>query len=237
MNGGITIFSPGLCSPFNTKHTMRRFFLFGCIAFLVSQVALRIPILTYILPNFVWYNALQFTPWLNALFLGGTAGIFEEGARLIALRLLLKRQTLENDNPHTTLRQGIAFGLGHGGIEAFIFVGLNTLVALFTDFQQQTLIWLGIAWFERLFAIAFHVGATLIVLYGLKVGRPLLYTAIATALHTLINGMAILLPSLWQVDILGLELAIAVFGTLTLCGGIYLHKHLHTLKTSQNRAE
>ena len=90
-------------------------FFSGALAFIVSQLLIRIPILQLLVPRYAWYGALQLYPWLYGLFLGLTAGLAEETARLAAIRLFLKEQTGKE--------YGLAFGLGHGGIEAMLLVG------------------------------------------------------------------------------------------------------------------
>lgn len=60
-----------------------KFFLAGLVAFTVSQICIRIPVLNLVLPHFAWFKAMQENAWLYGLFLGLTAGLFEEGARWI----------------------------------------------------------------------------------------------------------------------------------------------------------
>jgi uncharacterized membrane protein YhfC len=59
------------------------------------------------------------------LFFGATAGLFEEGGRWIVMSLFMKNRRRFND--------GIAFGIGHGGIEAIIVAGVSALIVVFTN--------------------------------------------------------------------------------------------------------
>ncbi|MDE6063803.1 MAG: YhfC family intramembrane metalloprotease, partial [Lachnospiraceae bacterium] len=68
-------------------------FLFGMLAFIVSQLLLRLPLLQLVLPQYAWFAVLQLDPWRYGLFLGLTAGLFEETARWIAIRFFLKEKT------------------------------------------------------------------------------------------------------------------------------------------------
>ena len=50
-------------------------FIIGALVFFISQIVLRIPIISYILPNQIWYIKLSTNPYLYGIFLGLTAGI------------------------------------------------------------------------------------------------------------------------------------------------------------------
>lgn len=102
-------------------------FLVGALVFLVSQVVLRIPLLNGVLAKMDWfYNMSVLNPILYAVFLGLTAGIFEEVGRVIGFEAGLKK--------NRTWHDGIAFGLGHGGIEAIIFAGISSIQNLYVLF-------------------------------------------------------------------------------------------------------
>ncbi|CEO23579.1 Predicted membrane protein [[Clostridium] sordellii] len=59
------------------KNNTIRPFLIGMLVFFVSQILIRIPIISYILPNSTLYLKLSTNPYLYGIFLGLTAGIFE----------------------------------------------------------------------------------------------------------------------------------------------------------------
>ncbi len=120
--------------------------------------------------------------WLFVLSL--TAGLFEEIGRYVGYRWLLR-------NDAKTWAQGVLYGLGHGGCEAALFVGglgaltlVNIAVLSRLDVanlglppEQQQLVaqqlsaiaaqpwWYPLlgAW-ERIWALAFHVAMSLVVL-------------------------------------------------------------------------
>ena len=142
----------GLIILLRRKKGAGKAFFLGMLAFSVSQLGIRIPVLQLLLPRWVWFHVLQLYPWAYGLFLGLTAGVFEEGARWIAIRFFLKDRT--------DLEHGLAFGLGHGGVEAMILAGLNMTAglmmvltgqgALFPATSQTVLI----SGLERLYAMA-----------------------------------------------------------------------------------
>ena len=97
-----------------------RAFWCGMLAFVASQVLTRIPLMTVVVP--------QLPEPVSGFLLSGpvasyTAGLFEETGRLVVMLLLLKAFHRWID--------GVSFGLGHGGIEAMLIVGManvNNLV-------------------------------------------------------------------------------------------------------------
>lgn len=195
-----------------------RAFAIGAAAFVISQLLIRTPILQFVLPNFTWYLVLPMNPWGYGLFLGLTAGLAEETARWIAMAVFLKGQH--------SLEQGLAFGLGHGGIEAMLLIGPNMIAGLGmvltgqgTQFPADAGSVL-VAGAERIFAFAFHVGASLLVMYGVGKRRAFRYWALALALHTVMDAAVVILPGVFGVGGLWIELYAAALGGLTLCLGI-----------------
>jgi uncharacterized membrane protein YhfC len=94
------------------------------VAFVLSQAA-RLPFLTVI--NALVIGSVAPTPgsgsWFTAVLVASfTAGIFEEGSRAFILSKAARHVRSE--------RVGVAFGLGHAGIEALIFTLLPTVAAL-----------------------------------------------------------------------------------------------------------
>lgn len=93
----------------------------GVFAFFIPQMLIRVPILQSVLPNMEWFvNLPNKSIFLYALFLGFTAGLFETVGRYFTLKLFIREKT--------SYYTGISHGIGHGGIEAILLVGINTLV-------------------------------------------------------------------------------------------------------------
>lgn len=197
-------------------------FVCGALAFVVSQLLIRVPILRFVLPNFGWFGTMQLEPWRYGLFLGFTAGLAEETARWVAVRCFVKgRDTLEH---------GLAFGLGHGGIEAMLLVGPNMIAGAVMAMTGQAAQFPAtggsvlVAAAERIFAMAFHVGASLLVLYGVRERKAFRYWVLALALHTVMDAAVVILPVVFGAGVLGLELCAAVLGGLSLGLGIWLFR-------------
>ncbi len=152
--------------------------LFGALTFTVFQGFARLPVLSAF-AGLDWYKALQSTqPAIYTLFLGATAALFEESGRWLVMRLLLKKQRGVMD--------GVAFGVGHGGIEAVVIMGVSALLSLLSSGVMETdpsLVFAG--GFERLFTLAAQIGFSVMVLKAVR-EKKLLWLLLAFAVHTLL---------------------------------------------------
>ncbi|MBV7272775.1 YhfC family intramembrane metalloprotease [Clostridium sp. PL3] len=184
------------------KRGIKSFFI-GVLVFLISQVFLRLPIIQYILPKMEWYSIMTVLhPISYCIFLGATAGLFEEVGRFLGFKLALKKNRSWFD--------GLSFGMGHGGIEAMIISGAssvqNLLIlislnkgsydsskyglseervrALFETTNSMNVLFGGI---ERIFAILLHIGLTLLILYGINKGKKR-YLGLAILIHGAIDS-------------------------------------------------
>jgi len=182
-----------------------RIWFIGAATFILSQVG-HIPF------NMAATQLLKLTPlaamtsdqsrWFNIIFLGLSAGVFEEGARYLVLKFWLKDAR--------SWRKSVIFGAGHGGVEAIILGGfalfaffqltalrnlnLETVIPtaeLDTVRQQVTAYW-SADWtlslmgsLERLFTIPIHIACAVLVMQaftrkqGFWVGLAILYHALA----------------------------------------------------------
>lgn len=97
------------------KKVVSAWFL-GAAGFFVMQVILRLPILSVVslLPGYADFVGNHYV--LYSLILGFTAGLFEVVGRLVVAKLMSKELTFE---------RSVAAGLGHGGIEAMILIGIT----------------------------------------------------------------------------------------------------------------
>lgn len=208
--------------------------LVGALVFIVFQMLTRIPLLNYLSAQ-EWYRSLATNLFFVSLFLSLTAGLFEEVGRFIGFKYFLKNQ-LERKN-------GIAYGLGHGGIEAILLVGFtyinNIVISLMINsgtFDSQIGAQLGsqtaaiiknqllntmplvfaAAGLERIFAMVIQVALSLIVLYGVMEQR-LIYLIYAILLHALVNLPAVIITSL------GLSLWFSEFYLLIVAVVAYLY--------------
>lgn len=90
--------------------------LIGAIGFLVPQMMIRLPLLSALSAGEGFASFISNHYLLYALFLGLTAAIFEAAGRFACAKIL---------SNNLTYTRGIASGLGHGGIEAMILIGMT----------------------------------------------------------------------------------------------------------------
>lgn len=187
--------------------------LLGAIVFFVSQIAIRIPLLS-ILGKQQWYIEMSTNIYLIALFLALTAGIFEEVGRYIVMKLFMKKGL--------NWKNGIAFGIGHGGIEAIIIVGLTllnyvvismminsglfdsaiaaTLPPAIAEQIRSTLVdtpainFLG-GGFERTMTMIIQIAFSVMVLYAVKFKKPI-YLLYAILLHAAVDAPTVILVNM-----------------------------------------
>ena len=90
--------------------------LLGAAGFFVLQILIRVPVLN-ILGTFPWFQRFAENQYiLYCLILAMTAALFEVVARFAVAKILRKNMNYQ---------QGVAAGLGHGGIEAMILIGMT----------------------------------------------------------------------------------------------------------------
>ena len=150
---------------------------------------------------------------LYALYAGLMAGIFEECARYLAMKFFMKK-SLSKEN-------AVMYGIGHGGIEAIVLVGLTminnllytmiinsgkleTLLSpLDSDTQIATYVQLSKLWLtnadvfyltgiERISTILIHISLSYIVYLAVK-NREAITLVIAIFVHAFIDTLTVVL--------------------------------------------
>ncbi len=185
-------------------------FFAGVLTFLVSQVFTRIPLLAFLQSTMSVRLFSVAYPLVFGLLVCLSAGVFEETGRLIAMTLMKK---------HRGTPQSIVFGLGHGGIEALLLVGINILVVAFgviTPMPSDFLLF--ISGLERIFAICAHVCLSVLVMRAVTL-KKLRWYIFAVLLHTALNA-----GSLLPLNTIFIELYIAVFAILLVLFTYFTHK-------------
>ena len=184
--------------------------LLGAAGFFVTQILIRLPILTA-LQSMDWFAAFaQSHLFAYAFTLAFTAGLFELAGRF-GVAKLLQRKGLN-------FRRSLAAGLGHGGIEAILLVGItyvNNLIYIFminsgsfdslitqtaamgvdasqlelirTQFLSSSPALFLLGGFERLLAMVAHIGMSMLVCYGVAHQKALPCVLVCLGIHTLID--------------------------------------------------
>lgn len=179
-------------------------FMTGAATFFISQMMLRVPILQFLtasVPAVPAFAASQ--PALFSLLIGLSAGVFEEVGRFVAMRMV---------KTHRGHKNAVAFGLGHGGIEAFMIMGINYLLITITGsfglLDEFSAGLVAVSGIERILAITMHVGWSVMVMNAVSRRKPG-WLVLAIITHGLVDGLMGILQ-LNGVGILGVELFIAL---------------------------
>jgi uncharacterized membrane protein YhfC len=224
-------------------HVRWRYFWYGVAVFAAVQIFTRVP-LVYVL-NMVLAQQLKSSQpfllvWLFILAL--TAGLFEEVGRYFGYRIFMGKE-------EKTWPKGIMYGIGHGGLESIVLVGLlsalsllNILVSQSLDITklpaaQQTALhnqfatlaaqpaWLPLlGGYERLCAIAFHIAMSIVVLQAFRRGQ-IRWLWYAVGLHFLFDFGAVALATSLPMIAPGLDataVALIVEGWVTLFAALSL---------------
>ena len=90
--------------------------LLGAAGFLVTQMLIRVPILNYLSTQTWFLTFSQKHLFLYSLSLAFTAGLFELAGRFAVAKAMQK---------NLSYNRALAAGLGHGGIEAMVLIGMT----------------------------------------------------------------------------------------------------------------
>ena len=177
--------------------------------------------------------------WLLALYGGMSAGLFEETGRFLAMRFLMKK-TLSKEN-------SVMYGIGHGGIEAVLVVGItyvvNLVVAGMINLGKMDTFLSGLneplknhisalssallatpaglfytAGIERIGAFVFHICLSYLVYRAVR-DRKAVYFLAAVALHFLIDAVTVILAK--NVSVYAAE---AVLSAVTVCMAVFTYR-------------
>lgn len=175
-------------------------FLVGAATFVLFALVLEQLFHSLVLPSGIGQVILGNT-WLYGLYGGFAAGLFEETGRFLALRFVLKKR-----KDRIT---ALSYGIGHGGIEAFLVAGLtmvSNLVLGLTYANGGTIpseivpsveallttpatmfLWAG---FERISAMILHMALSVLVFASIRTEKHWLFPA-AILLHAAVDFLAV----------------------------------------------
>jgi uncharacterized membrane protein YhfC len=211
---------------------------YGALIFFLFQIITRIPLVQVVggaLAPALKSSSLALLLWLIALTL--TAGLFEEIGRYVGYRWLMKKE-------QKTWEKALMYGVGHGGIESILLVGVSLGVSVLVGLAllvlpagilpaslqgqlgaQYASIAANPGWlpllglWERLWTLPVHLALSVVVVQMFLRGqrRWLWYAIVA---HALVDFISVALPMLLGLS--GLTSAffsegfVALFGLLAL---------------------
>jgi uncharacterized membrane protein YhfC len=184
-------------------YVMRRFgtswktWVVGAQMFIVSLI--RVPLNAYASQRVLSVPVGPMTYILLIAIPSLTAGIFEETARYLGFRYLIKDDSYE---------KGLTYGAGHGGIESILLVGLNVLsVGVFLlrspevlpqnqlDALLSTPLYLPlVGLYERIMAMTVQIGFSVMVLESIR-RNDFKYLLAAIGLHALLDYLVVAVVS------------------------------------------
>ncbi|NLW09900.1 MAG: YhfC family intramembrane metalloprotease [Firmicutes bacterium] len=195
----------------------------GGVVFVLVQLLTRLPLLNALATQ-PWFQGLMENLLFSAVVVGGlSAGLFEEIGRYLGFRFFL--------NNELSWENGIAYGIGHGGIEAILLMGttyINNAVlslminngtfdrviapeldselaaAIKTQLIETSPFLFLVGGLDRVFAITIQIALSLVVLYAV-VKRKFSFVIYAILLHALVNSIPVILMqqgfNVWAAEI------------------------------------
>lgn len=178
--------------------------------------------------------------WLYGLYGGLAAGLFEEAGRYIAMSRFMKRRL--------DLPNALMYGVGHGGIEAILIVGLTSVSNLLTSVlinnggietslnlldeatRAATVTQLSALWtvpayqfflggVERILAIILQISLSVIVYFAVKNGKKG-YWLLAVGLHALVDFIAVVAANFLELALVEVLIAVLTAGMAVLAAAI-----------------
>ncbi len=227
---------------------------FGAAAFIIFALILEALVHQIALsPDAYGNNAIAQSPVLFMLYGGFMAGIFEETGRFVSFKLLKKRCC--------GVKTGLAYGVGHGGVEAVLLVGVSMIssiilcVTINSIGSEQFIASAGagvspgvleaqiaslaaappaqflLGGIERLFAIAIQVSLSVFVYYAAYDNRRWYLYPLAILMHAVVD----FIPALNQTGALGGENLMVIEGFVFACAAllVFLAVRLHRLMSRE----
>lgn len=218
--------------------------LIGAVTFILFALVLERMLHLLVLGN--TGDKLSGNLWLYAAYGGAAAGIFEETGRFLAMKICMKKN-LDKQN-------AIMYGIGHGGIEAILLVGVTmqsnivtsiminagqfekTLQMLDEATRSATLTQVSVLWttqpflfymsgVERVSAFVLHLSLSYLVYRAVRYRKAGWYV-LAVFLHFLVDAGTLLLKDAVTIPILEVILMATVAAVAFLVYRIY-HKEIY----------
>lgn len=116
----LPLFGGVLFLSLHRKERLTSAWLLGVLGFFVPQMVVRTPLLQLLSPHLASLSLAH--PLVYSLGLAVTAALFELMVRLMVARFLKNK---------LTFRRSLAAGMGHGGIESILIVGIAYITNLY----------------------------------------------------------------------------------------------------------
>ena len=186
-------------------------------------------------------------PVLWAFLVGLFPGVFEETGRLVAYKTVLKNRK----NRETSISYGIGHGLfevmfviGATFITYFVYALMinsgtfgsvldavlakapdqaDTIYSTVDQIRTASFGYVAVVMYERVFAVLYHIGASVLVFYACKDKKKFWLYPLAIVIHTILDGMlGLSMAGVIQLSTFATEAIITVVGSLTFFGAYFL---------------
>lgn len=217
--------------------------IIGIAGFILFALVLERSIHSIVLEKF----ALRGKPLIYIIYGIFMAGVFEETARFISFKILKKK--------YNGVGTGLAYGIGHGGIEAILFVGLsmiNTIIfaiilnsgnieTITYKLQGEALEQINtqittilttspylflVSGIERVFAICIQLSLSIIVFYSVYGKNKLWLYPFSIILHAIIDIPAAAMQVSVIKNIFLVELLVFIGAIISIIIAKFIHKKL-----------
>lgn len=185
-------------------------FLWGVLLYLGASFLVRNLLMNMFLPAFPWFGSVASRPWAYALLFGTVTGVLDECVRAVILFNFVKPD-------RRRFIDGAAMGIGQGGTQAIIMVGIGLFANIFAfgavnsgsyleleaaaaeEILSSALsISAGSTWIvtaEQVLATVTQAAYSLIILCGMHEGKPAAGFFAALGIHVAYECIASLLPA------------------------------------------
>lgn len=199
------------------------------------------------LPDHAVSRFINARPILWAFLVGLFPGVFEETGRLVAFKTVLRKRK----NRETSISHGLGHGCFEAmfliGVTYIEYIALGIMIntgtfgsiigqaaaqapdavgQLYTIADQLASFSFGsmaLVLAERVFAVLYHVGASIIVFYACRDKKRFWLYPLAIVLHTALDFIAALtMVNLFNPSPVVLEVIVGVYGILTFLGAYFL---------------
>jgi len=228
-----------------------KYALFGALAFIVTQMVIRIPLMT--LTGFQ-QTLTNLHIVVGTLIMALTAGLFEGIGRLVVIKCFMKQK---KDYPSF-----FACGLGHGTIVAILLVGatyisyiafallintqgIESVLNIVGDATMENTILATLqspgytfllGGFERIFTVGLQTFLTTLMAYFILANRTGLGFFLVCLLHTAVD---FIIPLLYQIsgDVFLAECVMSIIFGLSLYGLVMLKRNFDILNNQQEEVK
>ena len=199
------------------------------------------------LPEHAASRFINARPILWAFLLGFFPGVFEETGRLVAYKTVLKNRR----NRETSISYGIGHGLfevmfviGVTFITYFVYAVMinagtfgsvmeqalakapgqeETIYAAVEQIKTIDFAFVAATIYERIFAVLYHIGASMLVFYACKDKKKFWLYPFAIIIHTILDGaLGLSMAGVIHLTTFSTEVLVTVIGALVFFGAYFL---------------